>query len=54
MRLLPASLAGLLVLSLASLAALALDFPALTGRVVDQAAPLADLQPGRAEQFPGG
>jgi uncharacterized membrane protein YgcG len=37
MRLLRASLAGLLVLSLASLAALALDFPALTGRVVDQA-----------------
>ena len=37
MRLLRASLAGLLALSLASLAALALDFPALTGRVVDQA-----------------
>jgi len=37
MRLLAASLAGLLALSLASLAALALDFPALTGRVVDQA-----------------
>jgi uncharacterized membrane protein YgcG len=37
MRPLRASLAGLLALSLASLAALALDFPALTGRVVDQA-----------------
>ena len=37
MRLLRASLAGLLAPSLASLAALALDFPALTGRVVDQA-----------------
>jgi uncharacterized protein len=37
MRLLAASLAGLLALSLASLAAIALDFPALTGRVVDQA-----------------
>jgi Beta-propeller domains of methanol dehydrogenase type len=37
MRLLRASLAGLLALSLASLAALALDFPVLTGRVVDQA-----------------
>jgi uncharacterized protein len=37
MRLLTASLAGVMALSLASLAAFALDLPALTGRVVDQA-----------------
>jgi uncharacterized protein len=37
MRLLAASLVGVLALSLASLVAVALDFPSLTGRVVDQA-----------------
>jgi len=43
MRLLRASVAGLLALSLASLAAFALDFPPLTGRVVDQANVLSPL-----------
>jgi uncharacterized protein len=43
MRFLAASLAGVLALSLASLAALALDFPALTGRVVDQAGVLSPV-----------
>jgi uncharacterized protein len=45
-RLLRASVAGLLALSLASLAALALDFPALTGRVVDQANVLSPVVRG--------
>ncbi len=43
MRLLAVSLAGLLALSLASLSALALDFPALSGRVVDQAGVLSPV-----------
>jgi uncharacterized protein len=43
MRLLRATLAALLVLSLATFAALALDFPALTGRVVDQAGVLSEV-----------
>ena len=43
MRLLRASVAGLLALSLASLAAFALDFPPLSGRVVDQANVLSPL-----------
>jgi uncharacterized protein len=41
MRLLAASLGGLVALSLASLTALAFDFPELTGRVVDQAGVLS-------------
>ena len=43
MRLLRAIVGGLLALSLASLAAFALDFPPLTGRVVDQANVLSPL-----------
>ena len=43
MRLLRAIVGGLLALSLASLAAFALDFPPLTGRVVDQANVLAPV-----------
>jgi uncharacterized protein len=42
MRYLGASVAGLLMLSLVSLAAFALDFPPLTGRVVDQAGILSE------------
>jgi uncharacterized protein len=43
MRLLAASLAGLVALLLASLVALAFDFPELTGRVVDQAGVLSPV-----------
>jgi uncharacterized protein len=43
MRLLAASLGGLVALSLASLAALAFDFPQLTGRVVDRAGVLSPV-----------
>jgi uncharacterized protein len=42
MRHLGASVAGLLMLSLVSFAAFALDFPPLSGRVVDQAGILTD------------
>ena len=43
MRLLAANLAGLVALSLASLTALAFDFPEPTGRVVDQAGVLSPV-----------
>ncbi len=42
MRYLGASVAGLVMLSLVSLAAFALDFPPLSGRVVDQASLLSE------------